>query len=353
MVDIRLTRERKTFYAVLSGEHATLPLAELKAIIESEGHTYEQILVLDQIVLFKSDITFARRITDRAGMVREIGLFLKMMTASISDFYSAINDIDLCNFINGDFVIRSRRFKGHSHRVNVKDFVDLLASKIIRECRVNVNPISPSTIIRLLFTNGTVIVGLMLAKANTRAFTERSPGKKPFFRPGALSVQLSRVFVNLSRPRRGLIYLDPFCGTGGFLVEAGLMGFQGLGFDLNNIMVEGARINLDHYGLWNIDVLRADATHIPLHDDSVGAIGTDPPYGRSTSTMGYRLKDVIEGFVYSAANVLIKNGYLVFATPHFFDARNIIEGAGLLLVERHYMRVHGSLTRILWVVYKN
>ncbi len=349
----KLAENRELLYAILSGEHATLPVAELKAIIESEGYTYEQVLVLDQIVLFKSDPIVAKRITDRAGMVREVGLFLEMVTASVDEFSSKIKDLSLCDFIKGDFIIRRRRFKGHSHIVDMKEFIDLLASKIIRECNVKVNPISPSTIIRLLFTDGVVIVGVMLARTNTRIFTERSPAKKPFFRPGALSVQLSRVFVNLSRPRRNLLYLDPFCGTGGFLVEAGLMGFPGLGFDLNKVMVEGARINLDYYGLWNIEVLRADATRMPLHSISVGAIGTDPPYGRSTSTMGYKLSDIIEGFVYSAADVLIRKGYLVFATPHVFDARNIIEEAGLVLVERHYMRVHGSLTRILWVVYKN
>ncbi len=348
-----LTRDNKLLYAVLSGEHVTLPIAELKAIIESEGYVYEQILVLDQIVLFRSNPIVARKITNRAGMVREVGLFLEVTTASIEEFSSRIKDLDLCDFVKGDFVIRSRRFKGHSHMIDTKEFVDTLAGKIIKECSARVNPVSPSTIIRLLFTDGVIIVGVMLAKTDTHVFSERSPAKKPFFRPGALSVQLSRVFVNLSRPKKNLLYLDPFCGTGGFLVEAGLMGFPGLGFDLNKVMVEGARVNLDHYGLWNIEVLRADATRMPLHSSSVGAIGTDPPYGRSTSTMGYKLNDIIEGFVYSAADALVRNGYLVFATPHVFDARNIIEGAGLVLVERHYMRVHGSLTRILWVVYKN
>lgn len=348
-----LIKDKKLLYAILSGEHATLPIAELRAIVESEGYTYEQKLALDQIVLFKSSPMVAKRITDRAGMVREVGLFLGMVTASIEEFSTRIKDLDLCNLVKEDFIIHTRRFKGHSHTTNIKEFINLLANKVIRECDVKVNPVSPSTIIRLLFTDGVVIIGIMLAKANTRIFTERSPARKPFFKPGALSVQLSRVFVNLSRPRRDLPYLDPFCGTGGFLVEAGLMGFPGLGFDLNRTMVEGARINLDYYSLWDVEVLRADATRIPLQPNSVGAIGTDPPYGRSTSTMGYKLSDIIEGFVYSAGEILVRRGYLVFATPHVFNARNIIEESGLILVERHYMRVHGSLTRILWVVYKN
>ncbi len=350
---LELKEGREILYAILSGEHVTLPLAELKAIIESEGYEYEELLVLDQLVLFKSKPPVAERITNRAGMVREVGLFISISTASLSEFSSRIRDLHLCDLVKGNFIIRSRRFKGHSHTVNVRDFVNLLAGKIIKECKVKVDPLSPSTIIRLLFTDGIVVVGLMLAKTNTRIFTERGPAKKPFFRPGALSVQLSRVFVNLSRPKKHQLYLDPFCGTGGFLVEAAFMGFPALGFDLNEVMVEGARINLDYYGFSNIEVLRADATRMPLIDNSVGAIGTDPPYGRSTSTMGYKLSDIIEGFVYSSADILIRGGYLVFATPHIFDARNIIEEAGLVLVERHYMRVHGSLTRILWVVRKN
>ena len=350
---MNLELPRKTLYAILSGEHVTLPLAELKAIIESEGYYYHQHVVLDQLVLFDSEPQVAEKITHRAGMVREVGLFLDMAPASIDEYLSKIKDLNLCSIVKDDFIIRSRRFKGHSRGVNIDDFIGALAGRIIRECRARVNPMSPSTVIRLLFTDGVVIIGLMLARANTRIFTERSPAKKPFFRPGALSVQLSRVFVNLSRPKKNRLYLDPFCGTGGFLVEAGFMGFHAIGFDLNEIMVEGARINLDYYGLRDIEVLRADATRIPLHAESIGAIGTDPPYGRSTSTMGYRLSEIIEGFVYSASEVLEHGSYLVFATPHIFDARNIIEEAELVLIERHYMRVHGSLTRILWVVYKS
>jgi len=45
--------------------------------------------------------------------------------------------------------------------------------------------------------------------------------------------------VNLSGARREV--LDPFCGTGGVLIEAGLIGLEVYGFDIQQSMVEGCK----------------------------------------------------------------------------------------------------------------
>lgn len=337
------------YYAILSGGHVTLPLAELRSILESEDKPFIRDLVLDNVVLFRSVPGISGYITSRAGMVREVGLYLFSSCADIKCFNKALKDMDICGFVKEDFAIKFRRFKAHSRNVNEKQVIDLIATKVIRECNSRVNLSNPKSIIRVIATDGVLLVGIVLGRINTKEFIKRRPASRPFFRPGALSVELSRVFVNLSRPKRNSLYLDPFCGTGGFLIEALFMGYNTVGIDLNPIMVEGAKVNIEYYGFTNYEIIHGDATRIPLTPGIVGAIGTDPPYGRSTSTMGRDVADIIEGFLYSAADIVVKGSYIVFAAPHYLDVTDMLRDVGLYLVEKHYMRVHGSLTRILWV----
>lgn len=337
------------YYAILSGEHVTLPLAELKSILESENKPFIQDLVLDNIVLFRSSPRISEYIVSRAGMVREVGLHLFSSCADIDCLNKALKDIDMCGFVRENFAVRFRKFKAHGRSIDRKQVIDLIATKIIRECNLRVKLSDPKSIIRVIATDGVLLVGVVLGRVNTKEFNRRRPALRPFFRPGALSVELSRVFVNLSRPKHGSLYLDPFCGTGGFLIEALFMGYDVVGVDLNPVMVEGARVNIEYYGFTNYEVIHGDAIRLPLVPGTVGAVSTDPPYGRSTSTMGRNIADIIEGFLHSTADVVVKGSYIVFATPHYLDVTDMVGSAGLYLVEKHYMRVHGSLTRILWV----
>ncbi len=339
------------FYAILSGEHVTLPLAELKAILESENHAYVIDHVYDNVVLYRSTPSSYESIISRAGMVKEVGLYLESTTSSREEFHSKLKDLDICSYVEGEFAIRLRRFKGHKASLSDKELIDALASKIIGECKARVNLVNPKTIVRILVTEGVILIGVALGQVNTREFNKRSPAKRPFFRPGALSVELSRVFVNLSRPKRDYYYLDPFCGTGGFLIEALFMGYRVIGIDLNPVMIEGARANIEYYGFQDYELIHGDAAKLPLKSmhGFIGSIGTDPPYGRSTSTIGRGVEEILADFLNNAVEVVIDGGYIVFATPHYVDVTDIVKSTGLYLIERHYMRVHGSLTRILWV----
>lgn len=61
---------------------------------------------------------------------------------------------------------------------------------------------------------------------------------------GMLPPKLAQIIVNLARPQKEAILLDPFCGTGVVLQEALLMGFAVRGSDLDPRMVEYTRKNL-------------------------------------------------------------------------------------------------------------
>ncbi|MBW2993758.1 hypothetical protein KY317_04250, partial [Candidatus Woesearchaeota archaeon] len=76
-------------------------------------------------------------------------------------------------------------------------------------------------------------------------FGLRKPHLKPGFHPVSLNPKLARAMVNLTGIRKGII-LDCFCGVGGILVEAGLIGLKPVGYDIDQRMTDASRINLEY-----------------------------------------------------------------------------------------------------------
>lgn len=126
--------------------------------------------------------------------------------------------------------------------------------------------------------------------SNTRRATER-----PFFKPISLDPKLARLAVNLAGgPLDEYAVLDPMTGTGGFLIEAGLIGRNVIALDLEQEMVDGASKNI----LWaldceeisqieNVEIIRGDATDlsnsIPKRwHQKISGLVLDPPYGRNS-----------------------------------------------------------------------
>ncbi|RJU83016.1 MAG: hypothetical protein DWB99_03345, partial [Candidatus Poseidoniales archaeon] len=101
--------------------------------------------------------------------------------------------------------------------------------------------------------------------SNTRRATER-----PFFKPISLDPKLARLAVNMAGgPLDEYAVLDPMTGTGGFVIEASLIGRNVIAMDLEQEMVDGASKNL----LWaldcneitqikNVDIIKGDATDL-------------------------------------------------------------------------------------------
>jgi tRNA (guanine10-N2)-dimethyltransferase len=131
-------------------------------------------------------------------------------------------------------------------------------------------------------------------------------------------------------------------------VEAGLVGVKPLGGDLQAGMVMGARENLLHYGVRSFHLMVADALHPPVR--LVNSIATDPPYGRSASTAGRRLKELLEGFLTASAEILSDGGFLCMASPLEAEVPAMAENIGFKTVEKHAIHIHRSLTRLVVVL---
>jgi tRNA (guanine10-N2)-dimethyltransferase len=200
----------------------------------------------------------------------------------------------------------------------------------------------PDNELRVLFsrdgdTGGVCAVG-WLAAESAREFG-RDPTDRPFFQPGSMDPQLARALANVAGARPGATVLDPMCGTGGILVEAGLVGADALGMDVQPKMVAGARENLaaELDGGWG--VVRGDARELPVADGSVDAVVFDAPYGRQSKIEG-DINDLLSAALAEARRVTSRC-VVVGDRPWARTA----SGAGWTTEAAFQRRVHRSLTR--------
>lgn len=200
-----------------------------------------------------------------------------------------------------------------------------------------------------VLTDNRFIFGLKTAEIIPKPFSERRPRRRPFFHPTAMHAQLARVMVNLAQPKKGDLVLDPFCGAAGILVEAGLIGCKVLGFDAKPHMLRGGRKNLQHYGIEQAGVAIADARYPPV--TKADCIVTDPPYGRSASTLGTSTRLIVEDFLPAVIDKIPRGNRICMAAPETTKIAEVGEDVGFEHMESHFVYVHGSLTREI-VVFK-
>lgn len=202
----------------------------------------------------------------------------------------------------------------------------------------------PDHELRACFSDGVCCLGWH-AVASVRDYGSRRPTDRPFFQPGSMDPLLARACVNLAGADADARLLDPMCGTGGVLIEAGLVGAAVVGNDAQEKMVRGTDENLAHY-LDDYDVLRGDATRLALRDDAVDCAVFDAPYGRQSKIETHGLGDLVAGALAEVRRVAADRCVLVADRDWRAEARD----AGWSVEARFERRVHRSLTRTVLVL---
>ncbi len=333
-------------FFLLSGEHPTLPFSELRAILEAEDYEYRILERLSQVLRIKADIESIEAVKSRSAMTRVCGLELFSCDATVASILEKIRSVSLESLIEGgeSFAVRVRRIRGTAPDIARLELERELGRLILKKTEgTKVNLTNPERIFFGVLTENRFVFGLKMAEISAKPFIERSPQKKPFFHPSAMSAKLARCMVNLARPKMSDLVLDPFCGTASILVEAGLIGCRVMGFDVQSHMVRGSLQNLLHYGLEPDGLAVADARHLPV--TTTDCVVTDPPYGRSATTLGLNTRQLVEGALSAIDERLSSGRRICMASPESIGISEISKEQGLKHVESHLVCVHRSLTR--------
>jgi len=176
-------------------------------------------------------------------------------------------------------------------------------------------------------------------------WSRRRPRTRPFFHPSAIFPKLSRALVNMSRCKRGDVFLEPFAGTGSIALEASLVGADVVAVDIADRMVKGASSNMRYYAQDWLGVIRADSARLPVH--GVRAVATDIPYGRASSTRGRPPELMLELLLPELARAMCRDSFLVLMHPNCLAAGPTPDFA---IEEEHHLQVHKTLTRTITVL---
>ena len=212
---------------------------------------------------------------------------------------------------------------------------------------------------------------------------DRTAPKRPFFKPISLDPRLARSMANIACPGEGKL-LDPFCGTGGIIIEAAEVGLQAYGSDADSRMVEGSRDNL----AWakesqnmssDADVRRCSATALEEKWSDVApfdGFAFDPPYGLNSwksddgwqlfaealasceevATNGARLTALLPWPPSALGVDLVRdatNSDCVTFGKQWAEVVEMIDHAGWIVENTATIPVHKSLARLLLVCQRN
>lgn len=328
--------------AELSLEHPTLPRAEVEATLEALGAAPDEV-VEDGGVLLVSGVD-----ADPVALAGRLGLAHHLVEAwaqadSVGGLVAALEGLDPGDLpsAEGSFAVRVRRMGG-AGEAQVGPALARQVGDVFSD-RWTVDLDDPDRVVRVLVTSQGVHAGLVRARVDRSAFEGRHVEERPLFSPVSLHPRMARAMVNLARVRPGDRVLDPFVGTGGIALEAGLVGAEVVAGDVDPRMVEGVRHVLEEYGVEPVAVEQADAGEADAWAGPVDAVVTDPPYGRAATTDEEERGDLYERFLEAAREALVPGGRLVAAFPGEGDVERVREA--LEVEEVHVQEVHGSLTR--------
>lgn len=273
---------RYAFY--LSGENIKLGFEELKAFVDL-SNLKGRVAVADCEKFDFGRLAFTKKV------VRII------LECNEKELLKRLKNTDLG--IKGSYCVRTINFNEKKAAESVWESFD----------NPKVNLENPDYTIQIICDSGLCYAGI-LEYENLEKFSKRRPHLRPGFHPSSMQPKLARALVNLSKIK-GII-LDPFCGTGGILIEAGLMGIKTIGLDIDEEMLALAERNFKELNIKNYSLIKGDATEkLPECD----AIVTDPPYGKAASLHGEKRTNLYNKFLRNAYKSLPNNSYCIIMVP--------------------------------------
>ena len=332
----------KIFAFYLSGEHESLPRSEALSLVSIYSSSFKEIFFLDQCLIVQAHDL------DVAALERRLALT-----------HSVIDVLTICDPLLGslkaaakNICIQDKRYCVRAYRIKQAvlptDQVERAIGSVLKEKGFKADLENPELYLKAIITEKKLVIGIEVARPNRRVFEARRPHLKPFFHPGVLMPRIARALVNISQVCPGEKLLDPFSGTAGILVEACLLGVKGIGVDVQEMLIRGAKANLQ--GL-DCSLILGDAKRLPFSHLSIDSAVLDVPYGKSAIIEADTKETLINDSLSELFRVIKLGRRMVIVADR--DIRSNISEAGFEILEHHQSRIHRSLTRHIFVCFKD
>ncbi len=307
---------------LLSKENIELARGEAEALL-GKGKLSENILLMN------SD-----KITDRLAYTRLICKFI--FNCEESKVNEKIKKFNWNKIIKGSFALSFITDGVETSHSSSRKYGGMIYD-MLKTPKVDLE--NPKTRIIAVQIGNKIYFGIEKWKNNEKFF-DRRPDMRPGQQPVTLLPKLARACINMTGSNTSIY--DPFCGVGGFLIEAGLMGLKAIGSDVSDKMLYLAKMNLNHYKIRKYRLFNENALNIKNKYDY---IVTDPPYGKGSKIVG---KDLYNKFAKNLRKILKKRAVIMF--PDYINADKILKNNKLKVKAKYSIYVHKSLTRNIFVV---
>jgi len=322
----------------LSKEHPRISPDEIMACFEADKIPYTRVFSSSDVLILEAAITdqYLESLASRVALCFSISRVLGACTPHMEQLNSVLHTVT--QPLQGSVAVT---YRNRSQTMSSPPFIQAIAEHFTRHNPVDLQ--HPDNEIRVILTDDLLVIGLCHRHISRTSFEERKVQHRPFFSPISLHPKWARALVNLSRIKPSHTLLDPFCGTGGFLLEAGLLGTQVIGADIEQKMIDGCAATLHQYKITPKNLFCCDIGQLPSLVDKVDAVVTDFPYGRSTTTKGETIEQLSQRAFHSIHQMVKPHGYIVLG---LHDKQLVSFAEDLFDLQTVYEQpVHRSLTR--------
>ena len=339
-----------SYVLILKGCNKRLACLEFETLWQTYFHEEIKLLEVQNVIYtFKSkilDIHKDPRILSRLTFTNYLGdVYFELET--LDKYAEEIEKLNLERYEGKSFKIRIKK----SRREFKIDFKENTLAKPIWDkfSEPIVNLENPDVEFNLVVCeNGKMFFTKKLYE-NEKEYLERMPKMRPIAKPYTLKSDMARAAINLTKIKTGIL-LDPFCGIGGILLEAEDMGFKVIGNDISWNDLRDMKINFEHYypKTSSIKILSDSKTRV-LKENSIDAVVTDIPYGKSSRKLG---ADLYEEFLKNAVVYLKPNSRLIVIYANFVEFKHL---ALKYFEEAHEIEqyINKSMTRYILILENN
>jgi tRNA (guanine10-N2)-dimethyltransferase len=308
---------------VLSGEDLDLAREEVLALAGTQDYW-----MFENILICEADFRF-----DRLAMTKKVYEYL--FESSSKDLDKSMEKFAWKKVYERNFSLRIMNIGDVKFYEKEAELARFIWQKV-KEPRVDLE--HARTKIEVIVTEEKIFVGKVL-KEIPKAFHKRRPSVRPEKHPTTIKPKLARACVNLTGIPVGKVLVDPFCGLGGIMIEAGLMRFNTVGYDISDKMLRRCENNLDYFKIKRFHLEKRDATHL---NNEVDYVVTDLPYGKG-SKITDKIEKLYADFLKTLWKILRYKAVLIF--PSFVDHKKLLNNTKFIVENQFNIYVHKNLSR--------
>jgi len=282
-----------SLYGFVLGTNHSLCKVEICAVLQSRNIDFkiiassEEILIIEanevpKINEFGSTAKLVKFYKDLNEIILEVPSTTKNITYGVS-VYNGGGRFKQLNQLWYDAPTIAREMRDIMREYRIKGGFLQLKDRILSTVSVNENLLKTGGF-ELVLASGAdkTYIGKTLEVQHYEEYSERDYGRpERDDEAGMVPPKIAKMMVNLAQLPKEAKILDPFCGSGTYLMEELLLGYKNIvGSDLDIKAVERSKKNLEwQFGDLKINIRSIDALRLGQFYKDIDAIITEPFLG--------------------------------------------------------------------------